>query len=123
MKSLRRLVCTAPFLLLLYAAPAFAQFEVAPDHLPADDEVVSQTLPKPSVASARNTARRPLGTAASQQPHTQHLVTRRARTSSSGSAQPTRAQHRSHARKASLSARASATVQAQPTQVAQVPRE
>jgi len=123
MKLLRKLVCAGPFLFLLYAAPAFAQFEASPDHF---DSVVTQA-PKTSVTSKRKMVRQHLGVqaAASQQSQAPNAEAQPARTSSSQNAQATSVQRHGHARKAHLSAKASAKFQPQhlTAQVGQVPRE
>lgn len=124
MKFLRKLVCTGSFLFLFYAAPAFAQFEVNPDHF---DNTMGQTPPKPTVVPKRQTARRHLGTgaAAAQPSHARKSQTQAARTSSSAKEQVASFQRHGHARKAPLSAKASAKVhpQRQATQVARVEQE
>ena len=124
MKLLGKLVCAGTLLFLLYAAPAFAQFEINPDHF---DNIVNQTPQKPPVASKRKTAQQHVGTraAASRQSQAPNSEAQRARTSSSENAHATSVQRHGHARKAPLSARASAKVQPQhqTAQVAQVRRE
>ena len=118
MKLLGKLVCAGPFLFLLYAALAFAQFEVNPDHF---GSVINHTPPKTAVASKRKTPRQHLGTqaAASHQSQAPNSKAQPARTSSSEKAQAASIQRHSHARKASRSAKASAKVQP-PQQTAQV---
>jgi|SRR5215470_16869590 len=124
MKLLGKLVCAGPVLFLLYAAPAFAQFEVSPDHF---GSVINQAPPKTAVASRRETPRQHLGAqaAASHQSQVPNSKAQPARTSSSEKAQATSIQRHSHARKASRSARASAKVQPpqQTAQIAQGPGE
>jgi len=124
MKLLGKLVCAGPLLFLLYAAPAFAQFEISPDHF---GSVINQAPPKTSVASRRKTARQHLGTqtAASHQSRAPNSKAQPARISSSENAQATSVQRHSHARKAPRSAKASARPEAQQqtAQVAQRPRE
>src|SRR5262249_20241240 len=123
MKLLGKLVCTGILLFLFYAAPAFAQFEVNPDHF---DNVMNQTPTKTHVAPKRQAARQRLGTGrAAQQSHAQKSQAQPARTSSSVKTQVASAQRHGHARKAPLRAKASAKVQpqSQTAQVARVARE
>ena len=61
MKFRRKLVCTGSFLFLFYTAPAFAQFEVNPDHF---DNTMSHTPPKATVVPKRQAPRQHLGTGA-----------------------------------------------------------
>ena len=112
MKLLGKLVCAGPVLFLLYAAPAFAQFEVNPDHF---GSVINHTPPKTAVASKRKTPRQHLGiqTAASRQSQAPNSKVQPARTSSSENAQATSVQRHDHPRKASQSAIASARSEAQ----------
>jgi len=124
MKLLGKLVCAGPLFFLLYAAPAFAQFEVSPDHF---GSVINQAPPKTSVASRRNTARQHLvaQAAASRKSQAPNSKAPPARTSPSENAQATSVQRHDHPRKASRSAIASARSEAQQqtAQVAQGPRE
>jgi hypothetical protein len=124
MKLLGKFVCAGTLLFLFYAAPAFAQFEINPDHF---DNTVNQAPPKSSIASKRNTPRQHLGaqTAASQQSQARKSEVQPGRTSSSENAQAAIVQRHSHARKVPQSAKASAQAQQQrqTAQVAQVPRE
>ena len=60
--NVRKLVCAGPFLVLFlfFAAPAFAQFEVSPDHF---DNQPSQTPKKPVTTAKKKTSQ---GSTASQ---------------------------------------------------------
>src|SRR5215469_3970389 len=105
MKLLGKLVCAGPLLFLLYAAPAFAQFEVSPDHF---GSVINQAPAKTAVASKLKTPRQHLGTqaAASHQSQAPNSKAQPARTSSSENAQATSVQRHSHPRKDPRSAKA-----------------
>ena len=123
MKLSGKLICAGAFLFLFYTAPAFAQFEINPDHF----DMVNQAPPKTSIASKRKTEQQHLGTraAASLRLRPPNSVAQQARTSSSENAQATSAQPHGHTHKAPLSAKAAAKVQPlrRTAQVAQVPRE
>ena len=122
MKLFGKLVCAGPFLFLLYAAPAFAQFEINPDHF---GSVINQAPPKTSVASKRKTAWRHVGpqVSALRRSQTPNSEAQPARTRSFEKAQATSVQRHGHARKAHLSAKVSAKFQRQQqtAQVALVP--
>ena|SRR6478672_8634303 len=106
MKLLGKMFYAGPALLLLYAAPALAQFEVNPDHFDA----VNLARPKPSVASkAARQHQRPRA-AASRQLQAPGLEAQPATSSSTENAKPTSFQRHSRARGAGLSAKASANV-------------
>lgn len=124
MKLSGKFVCAGPFLFLLYAVPAFAQFEISPDHF---DSVVNLTPQKPPVASKRGTARQHLGArpAASQQSQAQNSLATRAGTRSFENSPGTSGQRHGHPRKGILGAKQSARIQPQhqTSQVAQVRRE
>ena len=116
MKLLRKFVCAGTLLFLLYAAPAFAQFEISPDHF---GSVINQAPAKTAVASKLKTPRQHLGTQAAASRHSQAPKSQSARTSSSENAQATSVQRHDHVRTASRSAKASARFQPQ-QQTAQV---
>jgi hypothetical protein len=104
MKLLGKLVCMGLFLFLLSTAPAFAQFEVNPDHF---NDITNQTPPQAAVALKRKTAPQHPGTgaAAAQPSHARKSQAQPARTSSSAKEQVASVQRHGHARKASLSAK------------------
>ena len=123
MKLSGNFVCAGPFLLLLYAAPALAQFEINPDHF---DNMVSQTPTKITATFRLTTARQHFGTpAAKQRSKVPIAEAQRARTIFSKNARAMSNQRHGYPGNAILGAKQFVKIQSQrhPSQIAQLKRE